>query len=241
MDRMRRLVALSGMVLLGSAMWASPVSAELIRPAAGRAYPDIAADINGVVNYTYNASTQTGNFHMTNTPYLIAGGASSSKEFPITPTSAGLRQQSLNVTLDSQGNLISGPANTFNLYGTVQADGQTYTGLLLSGTPTRFGYKDLDSTGITGVDVFDFDVAITGGELQKFFGTEAYIRLTPELESTFHGKFDTSFTAAKATSNTRSYVSPQPFPVPEPTTLMVLAAGGLGLVQRRRLRRLIAG
>lgn len=239
MDRMRRLVALAGLALVGSALWASPVSAELIRPAAGRAYPDIAADINGTVNYTFNGSTQTGNFHMTNTPYLIAGGASSSQEYPINPTSGGLRQQVVNVTLDKDGKLISGPSNTYTLYGTVEAAGQTFTGLLLSGTPTSFGFRDLDSVGVPSVDIFDLEVDITGGALKQFFGEEAYIRLTPELDSTFHGSFTTNFSAAKATSNTRSYVSPQPFPVPEPTTLMVFAVAGLGLTQRRRLRRLI--
>ena len=237
MDRMRRLVALWGLVLVGAAMWASPVAAELIRPAAGRAYPDIAADINGTVNYTYNTSTETGNFHVTNTPYLIAGGPTSSQEFAVGPTESGLRQQMINVTLDKEGKLISGPSNTYTLYGTVQADGETFEGLLLSGTPTAFGFRDLDSVGVPSVDLFDLDVTITGGALATYFGDEAYIRITPELDSTFHGKFDTNFSAAKATSNTRSYVAPQPFPVPEPTTLLVLAAGGIGLLRRRRLRR----
>jgi hypothetical protein len=237
---MRRLVALSGLVLLGSTLWASPAAASsyLIKPDAGRAYPDIAADINGTVNYTYNAATSTGNFHVTNTPYLIAGGPTSAEEWAITPTESGLRQQAINLNLDSTGKLIDGPSNTYTMYGTITTDEGTFTGLLLSGTPTAFGYQDLDTVGVKGTDLFDLTVAITGGALAKYFGTEAYIRLMPELKSTFTGSFSENFSAEKATSNTRSYVSPQPFPVPEPGTILVLALGGLGVIGRHRLRRL---
>lgn len=237
MHRMRRLVALVGLALVGSPLLAGSASAALIKPDAGRAYPDIAADINGVVNYTYNGSTGTGNFHVTNTPYLIAGGPTSSQEFGIVPNSSdGIRQQIINVTLDKNGNLLGGSQNTYNLYGTIVADGQTFSGLLLSGTPTAFGSQDLDSVGVVGSDVFDLNVKITGGALASYFGSEAYIRLTPELQSTFTGKFDQNFSASKATSNTRSYNSPQPFPVPEPAAVFLLIAGGIGLVHRHRRR-----
>ncbi len=237
MHRMRRFAVLAGLALSVLPLVGQSASAALIRPSAGRAYPDIAADINGVVSYAYNASTQTGNFHMTNTPYLIAGGSTAAQEYAITPDSDGIRQQIINVTLDKNGNLMAGSSNTYALYGTVVADGQTYSGELLTGTPTKFGSQDLGAVGIEGSDAFDLDIKITGGLLSQFFGDEAYMRLTPELQSTFVGKFDQDFSAAKATSNTRSYNSPQPFPVPEPTTLLVLLAGsGVGLMHRRRMR-----
>jgi hypothetical protein len=236
MHRMRRLVALAGLALVSSPLLASTASAALIRPAAGRAYPDIAADINGVVNYTYNSSTGTGQFHVTNTPYLIAGGPTSAQEFGVSPNGDGIRQQVLNVMTDSAGNLVSSSTNSYALYGTIVADGETYSGLLLSGTPKAFGFQDLDSVGIVGSDVFDVEMDVTGGELAKFFGATAYMRITPELQSTFVGKFDQNFSAAKATSNTRSYNSPQPFPVPEPAAVLVLLAGGLGWVHRHRRR-----
>ncbi len=82
---------------------------------------------------------------------------------------------------------------------------------------------------------------VTGGALAQFFGNEVYVRITPELESTFHGSFEENFSATKATSNTRSYNSPQPFPVPEPATLLVLLAGGIGGLIRHRRRRVTAG
>ena len=234
MDRMRRLVALA---LVCSPALAGTASAALIKPDAGRAYPDIAADINGVVNYSYNDSTGTGNFHVTNTPYLIAGGATSATEFGVTPNADGIRQQIINLNTDNTGKLLDGPSNTYALYGTIVADGETFSGLLLSGTPTSFGSQDLDGAGIAGSDVFDLNVNLTGGALLPYFGNEAYIRLTPELDSTFRGRFDENFSAAKATSNTRSYNAPQPFPVPEPTTILVVLVGGIGLVHRHRRTR----
>ncbi len=237
MSRMRRVVALTGVALLSSSLWAGSTTAALIKPEAGRAYPDIAADINGTVSYTYNGSTETGLFQVTNTPYLMAGGPTSALEFAVNPDASGLRQQMLSLNLDKTGALIAGPTNTYALYGSIVSGGETYTGLLLSGTPTAFGFQDLDSVGINAVDVFDVNVQITGGAMADFFGSEAYIRITPELESTFHGSFVENFSAQKATSNTRTYSEHQPFPVPEPTTLVVLALGGLGMIHLHRRRQ----
>ena len=41
--------------------------------------------------------------------------------------------------LVGNGVLTAGPSNTYALYGTIIAGGETYTGLLLSGTPKSFG------------------------------------------------------------------------------------------------------
>lgn len=238
MFRKRRLAVLAGLALLGSAVLGNgSASAALIKPNAGRAYPDIAADINGKVDYTYNSSTETGVFHVTNTPYLIAGGATSSAEYGVTTNADGVRQQVINITLDKNGNIVASDANSYVLHGTIEADGQTFTGVLLEGTPTAFGFQDLDGVGIQGSDVFDLSLDVTGGALAQYFGTEAYIRVTPELLSTFRGRFDEDFSAVKATSNTRSYNAPQPFPIPEPTTLLIFAAGGLGGLYRHHRRR----
>ncbi len=238
MHRMQRLFVVVGLALASTSLAAPRASAALLRPEAGRAYPDIAADINGTVNYTYNADTDRGVFHVKNTPYLIAGGSTSDAEFSIVPNSStGIRSQEIRIALDQNGQIVADPGNSYELYGTITADGQTFSGLLLKGIPTAFGSQDLDSVGIKGSDVFDVNLDITGGALAEFFGEDAYMRITPELLSTFRGKFDENFSAVKATSNTRSYDSPKPFPIPEPTTLLVLAAGTGGLLFRRRLRR----
>ncbi len=239
MHRMRHFLVMTGFVL---SILSFPVaaSAALIRPDAGRSYPDIAADINGQVEYTYDPSSQTGQFYVRNTPYLLAVGSSGRQELTVQRDSdTGVRRQELLMTLDQNGNLVTGASNNmYALYGTVVTNGQTYSGLLLKGTPTAFGSQDLGPVGIQGSDVFDVNIDISGGALAPFFGKDVYMRITPELQSTFQGRFDESFTAQKATSNTRAYNAPIPFPIPEPTALMLLVAGTGGLIYRNR-RRLV--
>ena len=245
MHRMRHYVAVFGVVSGTLALLAGPASAGLIKPDAKRAYPDIAADINGQIEYDYDEATETGVFTMTNTPFLIAGGESASSEFAVLPNASGVRKQFLRLKLDSQGNILDDPINTYELHGQIDANGQSFTGLLLQGTPTAFGSLDLgpvagSSEGTApslGVDIFDANLDIADGDLARFFGDTAYLRITPELESTFEGSFTEDFTALKATSNIRSYDSPEPFPIPEPSTVAVLLAGGVGLLYRRHSRR----
>lgn len=242
MDRMRHFTAMltlsAGLLGLG----ASPAAAALLKPGATRSYPDIAADINGKVIYNYDEATNTGIFDVTNTPYLIAGGSTASSEFAVNPGSDGIRSQLFRIKVDGAGNLVADAGNTYELYGSITAGDQTFSGLLLKGTPKEFGSLDLDgvlgaaSTTGLGVDIFDANIDITGGSLARFFGTSAYLRITPELESTFAGSFSEDFTALKATSNTRSYGSPEPFPIPEPTAVAILLAGGAAFLYRRRRR-----
>jgi hypothetical protein len=211
-------------------------SADLIMPTAPRAYPDIAADVNGTVNYTYNPQTQTGSFQVTNTPYLLAGGPSASQEFDVTPDADGIRKQTVSVALDSSGHFVNSASNSYELWGTVAAGGQTYTGLLLKGVPTAFGSLYRPPTGSQGSAIFDMNINITGGALASAFGPDTYMSIQPELQITFSGDFTHDFSAAKATSNTRAYHAPLPFPAAEPTTLAILACGGAGLLGLRRRR-----
>jgi hypothetical protein len=175
---------------------------------------------------------------VTNTPYLIAGGPNANEEFAIQPNADGVRRQVLTVALDTPA--TSGrddPANNYELYGHHQHGRRDLQRPAAEGDPTLFGSQDLGPVGITGSDVFDASLNITGGALQRFFGSDTYIRITPELESTFTGVFDQDFSGVKATSNTRTYNAPFPFPIPEPATVLLLLAGGAGLVRRHRRTR----
>lgn len=204
--------------------------ADLIQPDASRQYPDIAADVNGVINYTY--ADGAGLFTMRNTPFLIATGPDAAQEFTILPSPDGVRQQNLSIALDSSGNFVDSSSNSYSLYGTTTIEGQTFSGLLLQGTPTGFGSQDNGQ-----FDMFDTSIQITGGSLASAFGGNAYMLIRPELQSSFTGVFDSNFTAQKATSNTRGNYNPVP-PVPEPATWMILIGGGasLALFNRRRMR-----
>lgn len=235
MHRMHRITVILGIVAFAFSLATSRASASLLKPEAGRAFPDIAANINGSVTYTYDAATETGLFEMRNTPYLMAAGSTQNLEYLVQPVlGEGVRFQELRLTLDKNGKLVANSGNFYELHGTVVADGQTYTGLLLKGTPSAFGSQDLGSVGIQGSDVFDVELDITGGALASFFGPESYMRITPELQSTFKGRFTENFSGVKTTTNTRSYSAPHPFPIPEPTTLALLVLGGGGLVVRAR-------
>ena len=46
-------------------------------------------------------------------------------------------------------------------------------------------------------NVFDLNVEITGGKLADQFGNEAYLRITPQGDSTFQGEFTSNFSGGK--------------------------------------------
>jgi hypothetical protein len=238
MHRMRGLVAKVGLTLACAIVLGTQAPAELIRPKAGRAYPDIAADINGVQTYTYDPSTQTGTFQVTNTPYLLAQGPANSGDSQIQPNDDGTRRQVVSLILDRNGRLIDDPANSYALYGTVVLGGQTFRGLLLQGKPTAFGAVAPDSSSATvgtpGKDVFDLNMKITGGALADRFGPDLYMRIVPKAD-TFDGQFTRDFSGSAAKSNTRGYHAPSV--VPEPSTfLILLACGGGFAIWRHRVR-----
>ena len=209
--------------------------AELIRPAADRVYPDVAADINGVQDYIYDPTTRTGLFQVNNTPFLLAMGSSIDEEYNVKPNSEGVRRQTVQLKLDQHGRLIDDPKNSYQLYGTVVVGGKTFDGLLLEGTPRSFGAKATHAAGIDEASVYDLDMKITGGKLAERFGPDAYMRISPEVANTFDGRFSRSFAGVKAQSNTRAYHAPAA-PVPEPTPLVLLLACGAGFFYRRRRR-----
>ena len=100
-------------------------------------------------------------------------------------------------------------------------NGQTYSGLLLQGTPIAFGWQPTQTPPI-GSSAFDVEVKLTGGLLQSAYGADAYIQLTPELNSTFSDSFTTNFSAEKAITNVRPLNPPNPSPLPEPSTFATL-------------------
>jgi hypothetical protein len=239
MQRMHRLSLTAGLTVLFCSTIASTSSAALLRPNDTRQYPDITAFANGYQTYTYDQKSQTGVFQLSNAPFLLTSGTTSSGGFiesPINATSDNIQSETLTAVLDKDGNLVSSPKNSFQVYGTVVIGGQTYTGLLLSGTPTAFGSQTLKPL-VNNEDLFDLTLKITGGTLASLYGSDAYIRVTSEANSTFDGVFTTDFSSEKVLTNTHPVaLLNSASPVPEPAALFVLLAFGAGLFYRGRRR-----
>ena len=239
MHRMRRYFVTVGLPLTLALIASGDrrARAELIQPNAPRTYPEIASDTDGSLSYTYNPTSQTGDLHLANTPLMLAAGPTVADEVTIQPNTDGTRSQVLDVTLDSAGKLVNAASNTYELYGTIVAGGQTYTGLLLKGVPTAFGSQIHDPLNAQSSDAFDLGVKITGGQLAAAFGPDAYMQIVPKCDSTFTGSFQQNFTSSMPTSTVQAEHAPSAFSIPEPTTLALFLAGGFGLAMRRRMGR----
>ncbi len=241
MHRMRFPFVKIGLSLVSLTFLGRPAEshADLIRPDAKQSFPDLASDIVGTQSYTFDSSSRTGLFQVNNTPAVLALGPNvSSESYVYDPTGGSARSQSLQVKLDSSGRLLNDTGNSYSLYGSVQVNGQTYSGLLLQGTPTQFGFAN-PNPQTPGMSVYDLNMNLTGGLLQRKYGNDAYIRIIAETNSTFDGTFDKSFVGLKAMTNVRSYNSPAASAIPEPSAFAILlACGSVGLLYHRsRTRR----
>ena len=216
---------------------------DLIRSSPSRSFPDIAGDIVGSQTYTYDPVTQTGLFQVVNAPHLISLGPSPKDMVQMLPEHDGTLTQQLQMKLDRHGRLINSPANTFEIRGTVVIGETTYQGVLLKGTPIAFGAvpPDDSSPGRKKGEVFDLNMKITEGKLKEAFGSEAYLRITPQSASTFDGRFTIDFSSDKPLTNLRPARSGVPAAVPEPSALITFLTIGAAVLAYRLRRRSAAG
>lgn len=237
MQRMHRSFVV-GVFALSLAAFSPAASADLLRPKDTREFPDLTAFANGYQTYSYDSASRTGTFQLANVPFLLTQGKNTDGSFNETnigKTDDGIQTQKITAVLDANGKLVDSPLNTFQVYGKVVLDGQTYSGLLLQGTPTAFGSQTLKPT-VDGEDLFDMNLQITGGSMADLYGKNAYMRITAEANSTFNGVFTTAFASEKVLTNVHTVSSVLPQPAPEPATLYVLLACGAGLFYRGRRR-----
>ncbi|WP_435006359.1 hypothetical protein P12x_003944 [Tundrisphaera lichenicola] len=235
MQRMLRPALTIGLILLS---FSTKAHSSLIRPNDTRAYPDITAFANGFQTYSYNPASNSGVFQLSNVPFWITQGKAADGTFDesgVAPTDDNMKIQTVTAVLDSNGNLIDSPLNNFQLFGKVVVGGQTYSGLLLSGTPTGFGSLSL-KPGTSNEDIYDMTLKITGGSMASLYGQDAYIRVTTEANSSFNGVFNSDFSSEKVLTNVHPISSIIPSPIPEPTALVVFLACGAGLFYRGRRR-----
>ncbi len=226
-------------------------SATLVVSSPQLTYPQVSAGVNGGVNYDYAPSSGLGFFHMENQPYVLALGGSLSDKFTVTP-SVGFQMQTLDLTLNSQGQLAADGFSMYNLMGTLTAGGQTYSGVLLNGEVTAFGYQDLTAFGIYGTTFYDAMIHITGGSLAGLFGPTAYLYFHVDTGSTFTGRFDQHFqgeipygtimpattvmTPAAMILGAGAALDPADSVVPEPSTGLLFAFGAAVLAGAWRRR-----
>ena len=242
MQRICSRFAMMGVALVLGTCLVHSKSADgaLLRPDAPQSFPDLAGDIVGTQTYTYDPSTQTGQFQINNTPSILALGNQPSQEYFVTDGPNVVRSQALQIKLDSSGHLVNDPGNSFSIYGSVNINGQTLSGLLLQGTPTAFGFANPDPQQPTK-GFYDVNLSLTGGLLKSTYGNDAYMSIIAETNSTFTGSFAQSFLGLKAMTNVRSYSAPNPPPIPEPSTFAILlAVGGAGWIYKHRRRLSIA-
>jgi len=239
MQRMRTAVWGTGWgwSLVLAAVCCAPARADLIRSNPARSFPGIAGDIVGVQTYRYDPITQTGTFEVVNSPHLVTLGPAAKDMFRMLPELDGTLTQFLMMKLDRNGRLVQSPLNRFEIRGKVVIGDRTYHGLLLEGTPTAFGAGVERDPEERKSEVFDLDMRITGGKLAEAFGTEAYLRIVPQSNSTFNGQFTADFSSEKPMTNLRAKEKGFQAAVPEPTVLLTLLTCGAGIVICRLRRR----
>jgi hypothetical protein len=228
-------------VIVVATAWPS-ARGDLIRSVPARSFPDIAGDIVGTQTYTYDPATQTGTFEVVNAPHLISLGPSAQEMVNMLPDEDGTMSQLLKMKLDRHGRLVKSPDNTFQIRGSVVIGDKTYQGLLLEGKPTAFGAEVQETRSVrkSSPEVFDLNMEITGGQLAKAFGAQAYLRIVPQAGSTFTGEFTADFSGERPLTNLRPATGKLPATVPEPTTLITLltfGAGALAIRLRRHFKR----
>jgi hypothetical protein len=184
-------------------------------------FPLLSFDNGGILNYDAAADT----FQVAANPIAIRMSPGSTPRFVTpNPPSAG-EFFDINISVDSSGNLIGGSVgDDLAVSGFIDLDGDgtiDVGGTLLTGEITGFGFQENGAT-----DLYDFSFNVTGGQLANAFGGTVGVSMQSE-RSTFTGSFQDNFHGgAKGTLGT----------IPEPTTLVLLGSGvmGLALAGRRR-------
>jgi hypothetical protein len=213
-----------------------PAHGSLIQSNVPATATTVVAGARGNLEYQFDSASQTGVLLALNTPRTLTD---SSGLAMFSSDQSSTLQQMLSVVVDNQGRLLAdNPANQFQLRGKVSTGGQTLDGVLLNGRVVGFGSQDLGPLGIDGMDYFDFDVELQGGLLASAVPQRVYVRLRPDLDSTFAGNFNTGFQGSSVNSITALYPTSGPAPIPEPGTWLItsLAFSGLYLVRRARRR-----
>jgi hypothetical protein len=214
---LKNVTMLAGIVA-GLAL-ASPASATLLGNPVN--FPLLSFDNGGTANYDATADL----FSVNANPIALRLGPGAPPRF-VTPNPPDAGEFfTINISVDDSGNLIGGTAgDDLAVFGFVDLDGDGTNdvgGLLLTGEVTGFGSQENGAT-----DLYDFSFSVTGGALASAFGGSVGVSMQSE-RSTFTGSFADNFRGgAKGTLGV----------IPEPTTMLLLGSGVVGLAFAGRRR-----
>jgi hypothetical protein len=202
------------LVMLATMTWVSSSYAGLLNVTL--TFPKISYNNVSVSALNYTPTNQLLSISATPTTVLFANA-----EPP--RVISGTKSLQIQIKVDNTGALVGGvPGNDFSLSGTVTEGTNTYSGVLLTGEVTGFGFLESGDT-----DLYDLQFTPTGGALAGLLCGDIGVQVTSGT-STFNNDFTTNFHGqAKGTVGALDHTPPT---ITCPTNIVVESqafAGGL--------------